>query len=700
MARRRWWALALLVLATVVAYQPAWHGGLLWDDDAHLTRVELRDVGGLFRIWTDVTATPQYYPLVHTAFWVMFRMWGTDTFGYHLATLFLHAASACLVALVLWRLKVPGAALAATVFALHPVHVESVAWMSELKNTLSGVFYLGAALLYLRFDESRNRRLYALALLSFAAALLSKSVTGSLPAALLVVLWWRRGSLRWREDVSPLVPFFAMGIATGLLTVWLERMHVGARGEDFDFTLIERTLIAGRAVWFYAAKLVWPADLTFTYPRWAISTQVWWQYLFPLSLLAAAVTFWTIRHRTRAPLAALLFFVGTLFPALGFVNVFPFRYSFVADHFQYLASLGVIVPLCAALSLALQQRASTAALRTAVVTVGGMLAALTWHQSRQYVSAETLYRTTLDRNPESFMAHNNLGAILVHGSDQDVSRAVDHLTEAVRIYPKGAETHTNLGLAYERQGRLTEAIAAHRKAIVLNPRLPEAHYNLASALAAAGRHVEALASFEQALRINPRSAEARHNAANSLVALGRNDEALLQLQAARDIAPGSVRIHRALADTLQRLRRYDEAVAEYQAALRLQPGSAETYYNYALALQASGRVAEAVASYRAAAERAPAYGVFWDALGAALVSAGRPDEALLEYQRGLTHTSGVEAATIHHAVGRLYAMQGRRQEALLHLQRALDLDPGRTAAREDLARVRIMAGGRVAGSGS
>ena len=304
----RWWLLLLLPIV-LLAYYPAWHGGLLWDDDAHLTRVTLRDGAGLWRIWTDLGATPQYYPVVHTAFWLMFHAWGVETLGYHLVNIVLHAASACMVALFLRRHEVPGAALAATIFALHPVHVESVAWITELKNTLSGFFYLLSALAYSRFDASRDRRAYVAAFLAFGAALLSKTVTASLPAVLLVFFWWRRGRLEWLRDVVPTLPFFGFGMAAGLLTVWLERAQVGARGVEFDLTAIDRVLIAGRAVWFYVGKLLWPHPLIFTYPRWTIDASMWWQFLFPLAAAGAMVGFWALRGRTRAPLAAALAFV-------------------------------------------------------------------------------------------------------------------------------------------------------------------------------------------------------------------------------------------------------------------------------------------------------------------------------------------------------------------------------------------------------
>ena len=213
--RTIWIVWVSLLAVTLAAYAPAWRGGMLWDDDAHLTRATLQSLHGLWRIWFEPGATQQYYPVAHSAFWIMHRLWGDDTLGYHLVNIVLHATSATLVAVILRRLRVPGALLAATIFALHPIQVESVAWMTELKNTLSGVLYLGAFLAYLQFDRDRGRHWYLLALVLFVLALLAKTVTATLPAALLVVFWWQRGRLSWRDDVVPLLPFFAIGIGGG-----------------------------------------------------------------------------------------------------------------------------------------------------------------------------------------------------------------------------------------------------------------------------------------------------------------------------------------------------------------------------------------------------------------------------------------------------------------------------------------------------
>jgi tetratricopeptide (TPR) repeat protein len=586
----------------------------------------------------------------------MHQLWGADTTGYHLVNIVLHAISAWLVAIILRRLEVPGAVLAAVIFALHPVHVESVAWMSELKNTLSGVLYLTAMLLYLRFDTARQRDLYAVALGAFVLALLSKTVVASLPAALLLIFWWKRGRLRLREDVVPLVPFFALGLAGGLLTAWVEQTMVGASGDDFDLTVIERVLVAGRALWFYCSKLVWPADLLFWYPRWLVSQGVWWQYLFPIAALMVLAAFWSARRRTRAPLAAALFFGGTLFPALGFLNVYPFRFSFVADHFQYLASLGVMTGLAAGAAVLLRRRGQARAITAVTMAIGVVLGVLTWRQAHHYADAETLYRATLEKHPDSWLAHNHLGALLLQQPDADLNEAIAHVEAALRMSP-GSESHNNLGLARYRQGRFDEAVRQHREAIRLKPTLAEAHYNLGLSLAALGRHAEAIAAYREAIRLHSANAEARHNLANALLNVGHLDEAREQLEIAAALSPESPPIRQNLADTLQRLGRVDEAIAHYQAAIRLDPGSAEIYNNMGVALRRANRLEEAAAAFRESARLAPNVAMVFTNLGSALEALGRPAEAIGPYQQALALQP--ESATAQQNLARARAAMKR-----------------------------------------
>jgi hypothetical protein len=356
-----WLALALILAVTFAVYYPAMSGAFIWDDDTFVTKPELRSLHGLWRIWFEPRATLQYYPLLYSAFWLEHRLWGDAPFGYHLVNLFLHLLIVTTIYAVLRKLEIPGALLAAGIFALHPVHAETVAWISEQKNTLSGVFYISALLAYLHFDaraRTQTRKpwlLYSLALGLFLLSILSKSVTATLPAALLLIFWWKRGHLNGRQDVLPLVPFFVFGISVGLFTAYAEHNWVGAAGGIYDLSVVQRVMVAPRIVLFYLGKLLLPVHLAFSYPHWDINPWDWTQWLYPFVALAILVSLWALRHRSRAPLAAFLFFVGTLFPVLGFFNVFPFVYSYVADHFQYLASLGIIVLTASGITIALNR---------------------------------------------------------------------------------------------------------------------------------------------------------------------------------------------------------------------------------------------------------------------------------------------------------------------------------------------------------
>jgi protein O-mannosyl-transferase len=496
----RWMAL-LIAAAVLIAYWPALDGYFLWDDDAHVTRPDLRTLSGLGRIWFDVGATQQYYPLLHSAFWLEHRLWGNAPAGYHLVNVLLHATSAVLLLRILRLLRVPGAALAAGVFALHPVHVESVAWISEQKNTLSLVFYLAAMLMYLRFEDGRRRSLYLWATALFVLGLLTKTVVATLPGVLLVLAWWRRGRLtRW--DVRPLGVWLVLGAAAGLVTAWFERRLLGAEGLDFALTPPQRAVLAGKAIWFYLGKLLWPVDLAFIYPRWSIDASSWPHYLFPAAVLAVLAALWTLRQRSRAPLAVALVFVGTLLPVLGFVNVYPFVFSFVADHFQYVPSLAIVSAVAAGLALVAERRKVPAVVAATVsLTLLVILGTLTWRRSRAYTDSRTLYETTLETNPGCYLCLNNLGTLSVQAGEME--DAVDRYTRALALKPDSAEAHNNLASALAQAGRVPEAIEHYREAVRVAPNYVVARVNFGSVLFTSGQVAEARAQFEQALRIMP-----------------------------------------------------------------------------------------------------------------------------------------------------------------------------------------------------
>lgn len=648
--------LIALVTVTLAAYHPAWHGGIVWDDDHHLTRPELQSLGGLWRIWFDVGATQQYYPLAHTAFWIQQALWGYDTLGYHLVNICLHALSAFLLYRILAHLAVPGAIAAAFLFALHPVHVESVAWITELKNTLSGFFYLAAALVYLRFDATRAGAAWWRAFILYLLALFAKTVTATLPAALLVVFWWQRGRLEWRRDVQPLLPFFVIGIAAGLLTAWVERWSIGAEGVDFQLTAVERLLIAARAVWFYLGKLLWPADLAFIYPRWNVDAAAVWQYVFPLAALLALAVLWALRRRSRALLAAALLFGGTLFPALGFVDVYPFRYAFVADHFQYLASISVLALVAAASVRLLSGRVAPATATLGITIAFSVpLAILTWKQSHLYVSAEALYAGTIERNPSAWMAHNNLAEIEMRDPQADLNRPIERLRTALALKPDYPEARANLGAAYHRLGRLEEAAAEYRAVLAADPRIVRAEYNLGLVLLDLGRPHDAVVRLQRAVSVT------------------RDPDGYIALANA----------HRALGRT-------DEAIAQYREALRASPQSALAHTNLALAFLEVDRLEDAARHLRQAVRLVPTDAGAHAVLGNVLHRLGQIEEAIDAYDAALTYGSGPETADVHNAYGVLLMQINEFEEAVRHFEAALRLRPDFADARANLARASTM----------
>lgn len=598
----------LLACVLLAVYAPALRGGFLWDDPDHVNRPNLGGIDGLAKIWTDPRSTAQYYPLTHSLFWIESRIFGDSPTGYHVINVVLHALASCLAVAALRRAGAGGAVLAAALFALHPVQVESVAWITEHKNTLSAVFYFAAAAAYLRFDQERAdggpgrrlRGLWAVAFALFLGALLSKTVTATLPGALLVVAWWRRGRLMWSRDVAPLVPFLMVGAASGAATAWIEKHHIGATGAAFDLSLLDRVALAGRAVWFYLGKLAWPAQLTFIYPRWEPDGASLAWLVYPGTLAALATALWGLRHRLgRAPLAALLYFVGTLFPALGFFDVFPFNYSFVADHFQYLACLGPM-----ALVAAVVERAPLAWRRAAWALPAG-LAALSLAQSAAYADVETLWKTTLERNPACWMAYTNLGVEASKRGDKTGAAAL--YRKALEIDPDLGLTHYNLGNALLALGETDAAIAHFERAATILPEHAAVHHNLGIVLADRGETGRAEFHARRAVESRPDFATARVRLAMLLSARGDIAGAMAQLGAALEHDPDLPEALNSMGTNLARQGKISEASVYFRRAIAADPAFAEAHNNLGQALEFTGRRAEALRHFETAVRLNPSY---------------------------------------------------------------------------------------------
>lgn len=590
------WGLLLFVV-TVLAYRHAWTAGYIWDDDVYVTQNKLLTApDGLRRIWFSLDSPSQYFPLVYTTFRLEHALWGLNPVGYHWVNILLHAANAVLVWRLLVALRVPGAWLAAALFALHPVHVESVAWITERKNVLMGLFFLLSLLAWVRFVERESKgvgKYYALALLFYALALFSKTTACTLPAALLLIFWLKKIPITLRR-ITQIAPFVILGIAMGLVTIWWERHHQGTQGELFAIGLPERFLVAGRALWFYLGKLFWPANLVFSYPRWTISAANPLDYLWLLAAAGLAAGIYFARRRLgRGPEVALLFFAATLSPMLGFIMLYTFRYSFVADHYQYLASIGPLALAAAGLTTACkflgQKRVFLEPALWAALLAS--LGALTWQQCKMYSDSDTLWWTTIAKNPQSWMAYNNIAISLLQ------------------------------------KGKTDEAIAHYNKALELDPNYGEGHYNLANALLRLGRTEEAVAHYEKALEIYPKNISARYNLASVLVQSGRVEEGMAHYRKALELNPRNAAAHNNLGTTLLRLGRVDEAAAHYRQALALDPNNAQANYNLANTLVPKGRLDEAIQHYRRALQSNPRDAAAHDRLSKVLRQLGRFDEA-------------------------------------------------------------------------
>lgn len=555
--RTKWLLGLALVTAVVAAYLPALQAGFVWNDDTYLTENRTLDgIEGLRLIWTEPKANEQYYPMVFTSFWVEKHLWSLQPFGYHLVNVLLHAGSALLLWGLLVRLGLPGAWFAAALFALHPLGVESVAWITERKNTLSLFLSLLAIHAWYSFLEARTKAaepkkkrravraaepwsrsptaFYALAFACLTLALFAKTTACVVPAVLLVLAWWSKGSegLIVSSDVRPLFPLFTIGAFLALQTAWLERTVVQAAGSEWEIGPAGRVVLAGQTALFYAGKLFFPAKLAFIYERWNVDPRDLRQWLEAAGVLGLVAAAWLLRRRVgRGPLTSLLLFLGVLVPAMGFFNVYAMRYSWVADHFAYQAlAVFAACTVCAAASwiapLGIAPRRIAAALGLAVLAV---LASRTHAQSRSYRNEETLWRDTLERSPSCFMCETNYGNWLMEKGR--AAEAVPHFEKSLSLKPDNVPALLNLARIEEQGGRLDAATDHLRVALRIAPQDTTVLINLATVSTKSGRIDEAIASYEEALRLGASESPIAHNGLGAaLMQRGRVTEAIEQFR--------------------------------------------------------------------------------------------------------------------------------------------------------------------------
>lgn len=521
--------------------------------------------------------------------------------------------------------------------------------------------------------------------------MLSKGSVAILPGVLLLIVWWERGAIT-RTDVLRTAPFFVVAVGLTLLNIWFQS-HMGA-GPIRDVTVVQRLLGAGAVVWFYLYKALLPIRLMFVYPEWEIrSEDVRWWLPLTAALATTALLVWQRRRRVvRALLCAWMFFGLALVPVMGLTDVYFMRYSLVADHYQYIAIIGVVACVASAI-MAVRPLASAGAGRAdgrRAEAVGALLivvlGAMTWRLSHQYANAETIYLSTLRSNPGAWLAHNNLALLYLNGPGADVPSAVTHLRAALTIKPQEPSVHNNLGTALYRMDRFEEAAAYHAEAVRLEPTYADAYGNLGMDFQKLGRYAEAVDAYRHALRIQADLGPLRANLAIALKALGRSDDANRELQQTLQGNPRTVQEHGASGDALLRLGRTDEAIAQYREALRLNPDSAETMNNLGHALRVVGRLDEAERQLREALRLRPDDAAVHDNLGNVLQQMGRLDEAIAEFTVALKTGSGPDLADMHNDMGVALARRGRLDEAIAQFREALRLKPDLAAAQTNLAK--------------
>jgi protein O-mannosyl-transferase len=615
-----WFWGVMLILAIILVYAPVWKAGFIWDDDTILTaNPSIIGPPGLKEIWT--TGAADICPLTLTTFWVEHALWGLNPMPYHLVNVLLHGACAVLLWRVLRSLRAQGAWLGAALWALQPVAVESVAWITEMKNTESGLFFLLSILFFVRWLRAKNLGgrtgggwSYALSLFFAALAIASKSSTVILPVVLCLCAWWIAGRLSWR-NAARTVPIFLMAIAASALSIWTQGLQL-AKFIDPQWVRPwpQRLATAGDAVWFYLGKLLLPHPLITIYPRWHIDAGQWVSYLPLLALIVILSIFWLRRELwSRACFFAFAYFLVALLPALGLIDTYIFRYSLVFDHFQYLASIGplalagtglvrlsdFIIPkkpwlqsaLCAGLLL--------------------ILGTASWQRTWVYENEDALWTDELAKNPNCWLGHYNLGnALLQKGQVDD---AVAQYQKAVEIYPNYQEAHGNLGLALFQKGQVDDAVAQYEKAVEINPNYAAARYNLGNALFQKGQLDEAIDQLQKAVEINPNYAAAHINLGNALFQKGQFDQAIDQFKKAVDINPeAEARFN--LGNALLQKGRLDEAAEQFLKALEMNPNSFQTHYTFGVALAQKGQLDEAITQFREVLRLKPDFSLAKDAL--------------------------------------------------------------------------------------
>ena len=727
-----------------VSFFPALSAGFVLDDNIFTDSPVIPAWSGLWKIWfspADIEGEGHYWPIVYTTFWLEHKLWGLDPFGYHLVNLLLYMVSVTLLWQLLRRLAVPGAWAVAAVFALHPMHVDSVAWVIGRKDLLSGLFYVAAALCWIRsingvgdnrsqFDTSvQVPRLgpYCAALGLFVAAMLSKTVAVTLPVTLMIVLWWKQGRVT-SSDALLLVPFLLVALAVSLADL---SYYTSGREFRLDYGFTERVLIAARSLWFYADKLVWPTDLGVIGPLWSIDAgdPVAWGYV--ITALALPTLLWFGRYRLgRGPLAGAAFFAVTLSPVLGFVDYSHMRLSFVADRYAYLAGIGLVAVLVGGAAYVARRQPNflkvvVSGVLLAVLTTFGKL---TWDHARIYRDETTFYdhiisinpgaramhrnlanalmhtgrpmealdasRIEVDLFPDSSLAHNTHGVVLLALNRLD--EAGDSFERALHLDPDYKNARQNMAETRRRQGRFNESSRWYRSVLDMDPDFAPAHAGMGLARYELGQYERAVESLQQAVSLNAGALplSAHQFLAEALYKQERYEEAIERYRVVTELDPEHAAAHAGIGYASYRLRRYDDAIESLERSVSFDPESPDNVNRHVAigqTLEALSRKVEAADHYGRALEIDPLDVTALNALGWLRFGQQRYEEALHHYES----LAGIDDTNAQVRVNMAAALHylGRPEEALRSLDSALSLDPAlaetglgemREALREEL----------------
>jgi tetratricopeptide (TPR) repeat protein len=624
-----------------------------------------------------------WHPLTWLSLMLDCQVYGANAGGHHLTNVLLHAATAMLLFMALarmtggfWR-----SALVAAFFAIHPLHVESVAWVSERKDMLSGLFFvltLGSYVDYVRSPFSLRR--YLLLIAAFALGLMAKPMLVTLPLVLLLLDYWplRRFPLRW-QLVKEKVPLLLLSACSCGVTLWAQRDALKLNASLGTSFRIANALVSYVA---YLGQLCCPVGLAAYYPHPAAHLPAW-KMITALAVLAglfaAALANW---RRRPYLLVGWLWYVGMLVPVIGLLQVGG---ASRADRYTYLPQIGLCLALtwgaadvCRSWSLRRWLSGITSALVLMLLMVGA------WRQTSFWSNSENLWNHTLACTSRNRTAHLTLGIALA--GQKRFDEALAQYQKALEIDPTCADTYNNMGLALAAQGRPNEAITQYRKAMEMDPGDTEAYRHLGEALDGRGRHSEAIALFRQAVESRPDDAEARNHLGAALGQAGSLDEATAQLEQALKLNSRYAEAHYNLGKVLVGRGRLDEALTHFEQAVAIKPDYANAQHNLATLLMAQGRLTEAGDHYREALQVAPNDADTHYGLGNVLMGLGQFDEATTHYRKALEIKP--DSALVHNALGVVATARGRFDEALAHYQQARRIQPNDTFVHYHLAWLR------------